>query len=182
MMFDSRVVSLLIITSIVHPIYSSYHYVGCYTQVFYDSYFTSSYMEPTLCFRLCQTPIIYIKDNICRCSGGGLMNYNRKSDKHCSIPCIKLGNRHVRTTNTCGGSDTYSAYAENQFYVRYAHLFDYRIQYASCQLWNASEYYDTLKVEIDESSVKPSLNKLERCAAACFDQNATTTSIGRRYI
>ncbi|CAF3728420.1 unnamed protein product [Rotaria sp. Silwood1] len=135
-------------------------------------------MEPTLCFRLCQTPIIYIKDNICRCSGGGLMNYNRKSDKHCSIPCIKLGNRHVRTTNTCGGSDTYSAYAENQFYVRYAHLFDYRIQYASCQLWNASEYYDTLKVEIDESSVKPSLNKLERCAAACFDQNATTTSIG----
>ncbi|CAF3918278.1 unnamed protein product [Rotaria sp. Silwood1] len=134
-------------------------------------------MEPTLCFRLCETPIIYIQDKICRCSGGGLMDHSRQRDIYCTIPCPAPGNRQVKTTNTCGAKETYSAYAEHQFYTRHAHLFEYRIQFTSCQFWNTSGYYDILQVKIDESFVKSSLTKLERCAAACFDQNATTKSI-----
>ncbi|CAF3849238.1 unnamed protein product, partial [Rotaria sp. Silwood1] len=166
----------------VHPVYSSYRYVGCYTQVFYDSYFISSYMEPKLCFSLCQTPIIYIQHRICRCSGSGLMDYNRQRDKFCNIQCPKPGNRQDKTTNTCGGIKTYSVYVEEQFYTRHAYLLNYQIQFASCELWNSSNYYNTFQVQIDGSSVRSSLNKLERCAAACLDQNATTKSIGRRNI
>ncbi|CAF3311986.1 unnamed protein product [Rotaria sp. Silwood2] len=134
-------------------------------------------MEPTLCFHLCETPTIYIQDKICRCSGGGLMDHSRQRDKFCTILCPAPGNRQAQTDYTCGGKETYSAYAEDQFYTRHAHLFEYRIQFTSCQLWNTSGYYDTLQVKIDESSVKSSLTKLERCAGACFDKNATTKSI-----
>ncbi|CAF1003222.1 unnamed protein product [Rotaria sordida] len=164
--------------SITNTAYSSYYYVGCYTQIFYDTYFTSSYMEPTLCFRLCETSIIYIQDKICRCSGGGLMDHSRQRDIFCTIPCPTPGNRQVKATNnTCGGKETYSAYAEYQFYTRHAHLFEYRIKFTSCQFWNTSGYYDTLLVKIDESSVKSSLTKLDRCAGACLDQKVTTKSI-----
>jgi hypothetical protein len=62
----------IMIISINHSINGSYYYAGCYTQVFHDSFFTSSFMEPTLCFRLCDTPIVYLQATICRCSGGGL--------------------------------------------------------------------------------------------------------------
>ncbi|CAF1051081.1 unnamed protein product [Rotaria sp. Silwood1] len=134
-------------------------------------------MEPTLCFHLCETPIIYIQGSICRCSGGGLMDHSRQRDNFCTTLCPAPGNRQIKTTNTCGGQETYSAYAEYQFYIRHAHLFDYRIQFTSCQFWNTSGYYDTLQVKIHESSVKSSLTKLERCAGACFDRNATTKSI-----
>ncbi|CAF3685928.1 unnamed protein product, partial [Rotaria sp. Silwood1] len=134
-------------------------------------------MEPTLCFSLCQTPIIYIQASICRCSGGGLMDYNRGSDRYCSIPCPKPGNRQVQTINTCGGSEGYSAYVEEHFYTKHAYLFKYQIHFASCQLWKSSGYYDTFQVQIDGSSDKTSLNKMEQCAAACFDQNTTTKSI-----
>ncbi|CAF4977862.1 unnamed protein product, partial [Rotaria sp. Silwood1] len=134
-------------------------------------------MEPTLCFVLCETPFIYIQDEICRCSGGGLMDHNRQRDEYCTIPCRKPDYQQVETVNTCGGKGTYSAYAEENFYTQHAHLFNFRIQFISCELWNASGYYDTIQVEIDKSSVKSPLNILERCAAACLDQNAKTKSI-----
>ncbi|CAF2666066.1 unnamed protein product [Rotaria sp. Silwood2] len=165
-----------------HSVYGSYHYVGCYTQVFYSSYFISSYMEPTLCFLLCETPIIYIQDKICRCSGSSLMDHNRQRNEHCTIRCRKPGDHQARTASACGGRETYSAYAEAKFYTQHAHLFNYRIEFTSCELWNTSGYYDTLQVKIDKSSVKSPLNKLEQCAAACLDQNATTKSIGTRNI
>ncbi|CAF1222466.1 unnamed protein product [Rotaria magnacalcarata] len=155
----------------------AYRYVGCYQQVFYDSYFISSYMEPNLCFRLCETPIIFIQDTVCRCSGGGIMHYDRNADDDCSIQCRKPGDSRVKTTAKCGGERTYSAYAEENFYTRHAHLLDYRIQYSSCQFWNRSDYYDTFQVKTDASSVKSPLNRLERCAATCLDRNSTTTSI-----
>ena len=86
---------------------------GCYTQVFHDSYYTSSFMEPTLCFRLCDTPIIYLQKTVCRCSGGGLMHYNRQNDSHfVATPCTKPVDRSVQSVNTCGGTSTYSAYVQ----------------------------------------------------------------------
>jgi hypothetical protein len=118
-------------------------------------------MEPKLCFLLCQTPIIYIKKEICRCSGGGLMTHNREK---------------------CENQETYSAYAEDKFYTEHAHLFNYQIQFTSCELWNTSGFYDTLQVKIDKSSVKSPLNQLEQCAATCLDRNATTKSIGKGNI
>ncbi|CAM4914645.1 unnamed protein product [Rotaria socialis] len=160
-----------------HAVSGSYRYVGCYQHVFYDSAFTSSYMEPTLCFRLCETPMIYLQNNLCRCAGSGLMDYNRQRDSSCSIPCKAVVDGHVKT-NMCGGRDAYSVYAEEQFYTRHAHLLKYQIKFASCQFWNTSGYYDTVQVEIDESSTNSSLSKLERCAAACLDRNTTTKSIG----
>ena len=178
-MLHSRILSVLIITVMAQSVHGSYRYIGCYQQVFYDSYFESSYMEPTLCFRLCETPIIYIQRSICRCSWSGLMHYSRQRDSYCSIPCPKSGNRDVETKNSCGGSETYSAYAEDHFYSKHAHLLDYRIQFRSCEFWNVSGYYNTFPVKIDESSEKLALNKLERCAAACLDRNKTTQSIGR---
>ncbi|CAF3964194.1 unnamed protein product [Rotaria sordida] len=161
----------------INSVYSSYHYVGCYKQVFYHSYFTSSYMEPTLCFLLCETPIIYIQDTICRCSGGGFMDHNRQQDELCTISCRKPGNTLVKTVNTCGGRETYSVYAEEKFYIQHAHLFNFRIQFTSCEFWNKTGYYNVLQVKIDKLSIKTPLNKLERCAAACLDQNTTTKSI-----
>ncbi|CAF5106072.1 unnamed protein product, partial [Rotaria sp. Silwood1] len=132
MMVDSKIIFLLMMIPVGYSLYGSYHYVGCYTQVFYNTYFESSYMEPTLCFLLCETPIIYIQGSICRCSGGGLMDHNRQSDRHCNKPCIKPGDRTVRIVNTCGGAQTYSAYAEEKFYTQHAHLFNFRIQFTSC--------------------------------------------------
>ena len=178
-MFDLWMFFLLIAISIIHPIYGSYRYAGCYAQVFHDSFFTSSYMEPTLCFRLCNTPIIYLQKTICRCSGGGLMAHNRQNDKICAIPCTKPADRQFKTANTCGGLRTYSAYVEDQFYTRHGHLFSYQIQFLSCELWPISNVYDTFQVKFDDPSVKSSLTKMERCAAACLDQNLTTKSIGR---
>ncbi|CAF1252225.1 unnamed protein product [Rotaria sordida] len=134
-------------------------------------------MEPTLCFRLCDTPIIYIQRSICRCSWGGLMDYSRRRNTYCSTSCPKPGYRKVTTNISCGGSEYYSAYAENQFYTKHAHLFDYRIQFKSCEFRNSSSDFDILQVKIDELSEKLALNKLERCAAACLDQNKTTQSI-----
>ncbi|CAF3973159.1 unnamed protein product [Rotaria sordida] len=134
-------------------------------------------MEPTLCFVLCETPIIYIQHEICRCSGGGLLDHNRQRDEYCTIPCRKPDYHEVKTVNTCGGRGTYSAYTEENFYTQHAHLFNFRIQFASCELWNASGYYDIMQVKIDASSVKYPLNKLERCAATCLDQNAMIKSI-----
>ncbi|CAM2714508.1 unnamed protein product [Rotaria socialis] len=64
-------------------------------------------------------------------------------------------------------AETYTAYTENQF--------------SPCELWNNSGYYDTLHVQIDESSVQSPLNKLERCAVVCLDQNITASSIVRRF-
>ena len=166
------------IFSINQSIYCSYHYVGCYTQVFHDSYFTSSFMEPTLCFRLCDTPIIYLQKTVCRCSGGGLMHYNRQSTALCSIPCTKPVDRSVKTANKCGGTSTYSAYVLDKFYTRHGHLFDYQIHFSSCELWKRDDIYVTYNVTFDPTMTRSSLNKLERCAAACLDQNATTKSIG----
>ncbi|CAF3363218.1 unnamed protein product [Rotaria sp. Silwood2] len=134
-------------------------------------------MEPTLCFILCETPIVYLQGPICRCSGVGLANHNRVTDGFCTIQCRKPGNRNVKTNNTCGGRETYSVYAEEKYYIQYAHLFNFRIQFKSCELWNTSGYYDTLQVKINELYVETQLTKLERCAATCLDQNATTKSI-----
>ncbi|CAF3426307.1 unnamed protein product [Rotaria socialis] len=135
-------------------------------------------MEPNLCFRLCETPIIFIQDTVCRCSGSGLMHYDRHADRYCSTLCRQPGNPQVKTTEKCGGTEMYSLYAEENFYARHAHLLEYRIQYSSCQFWNRSDYYDTSKVNIDGLSTKSPLNRLETCAAACLDRNSTTTSIG----
>jgi hypothetical protein len=173
---------ILIIFAINQSVYCSYHYVGCYTQVFHDSYFTSSFMEPTLCFRLCDTPIIYLQKTVCRCSGGGLMHYNRQSDNVCTIPCTKPVDRSVKSVNTCGGSLTYSAYVQGTFYRRHGHLFVYQIQFSSCESWKNAEVYDTVEVNFNDGITRSSLNRLEKCAAACLDQNATTKSIGRHLI
>jgi hypothetical protein len=178
-MLHSIVLHTLITILIAPSVCGSYRYVGCYQQAFDESYFESSYMEPVLCFRLCETPIIYIQRSICRCSWSGLMDYRRQRDTYCPTPCPKSGYRQVKTNNSCGGEETYSAYAENHFYTKHAHLFAYRIRFRSCEYWNISGYYDTLQVKIDESFGKLALNKLERCAAACLDQNKTTRSIGK---
>lgn len=172
---------LLVVAFHFSTIHCSYHYVGCYTQVFHDSYFTSSFMEPTLCFRLCDTPIVYLQKSICRCSGGGLMHHNRQSDKLCLIPCTKPVDRAVKTANTCGGQQTYSAYVQEKFYSLHGHLFDYKIQFASCELWRSTTAYETYEVQFDPVIARTSLNRLERCAAACLDQNATTKSIGKYF-
>lgn len=158
---------------------SSYQYVGCYTQVFYESFFTSSIMEPTFCFRLCDTPIIYLQKTICRCSGGGLMHHNRKDDQQCSIQCSKPADRLVNTSNTCGGPLTYSAYVENNFYIRHGHLFNYQINFFACELWNKDDVYETFQVS---TAVQSSLNKLERCAAACLDNNTNIKSLGKYFL
>ncbi|CAF4173834.1 unnamed protein product, partial [Rotaria magnacalcarata] len=160
-----------------YAVSGAYRYVGCYQNVFHDSFFVSSYMEPTLCFRLCETPMIYLQGKVCRCAGSGLMGYDRQRDSFCSTPCDIVISGPVKT-NTCGGRGAHSVYAEEQFYTRHAHLLSYNIKFSSCQLWKTSGYYHTVQVEIDESSTNSSLSKLERCAAACLDRNATTKSIG----
>lgn len=115
-------------------------------------------MKPDLCFVLCATPIVYIKDEICPCSVGGLMVHNQEK---------------------CVEDETYSAYVEQNLYTEHGHLFNYQIHFTSCELWNSSGFYDTLQVKINKSSVKSSLNQLEQCAVACLDRNATTKSIGK---
>jgi hypothetical protein len=172
---------LLIIISTSQSISGSYHYGGCYSQVFYDSFFTSSFMEPTLCFRLCDTPIIYLQKTVCRCSGGGLMHHNRQHDNYCLIPCSKAADRQVKTANTCGGSRTYSVYVEEQFYIRHGHLFHYQIQFSSCELWIDLKFYRTLSVKLDEKMIKSSLNKLEQFAATCLDKDTRTKAIGKIF-
>ncbi|CAF0884788.1 unnamed protein product [Adineta ricciae] len=168
---------LLIIFSTYPAIHASYHYVGCYTQVFYDSFFHSSYMEPLLCFRLCDTPIIYLQKTICRCSGGGFMHYNRQNDSSCPIPCPKATDSKHLSNNTCGGSRTYSVYSEQGFYSRHGHLFNYQIKFSSCESWAKQGIYDTIDIKLNELPIISSLNKLEQCAAVCLDRNITTKSI-----
>ena len=172
-------ISLSIIFLLNRPIHCSYQYAGCYTQVFHDSYFTSSFMEPTLCFRLCGTPVIYLQRTICRCSGGGLLHYNRQNNTYCNIPCTKPVDRSAETANTCGGALTYSAYVLNEFYISHGHLFDYQIQFASCELWQESDIYQTYEIRMSDIKIRSSLNRLEKCAAGCLDHNATAKSIGR---
>ncbi|CAF0886021.1 unnamed protein product [Adineta ricciae] len=168
---------LLIIFSTYPAIHASYHYVGCYTQVFYDSFFHSSYMEPLLCFRLCDTPIVYLQKTICRCSGGGFMHYNRQNDDRCLIPCPKtIDSKHL-SNNTCGGLRTYSVYSEQGFYSRHGHLFNYQIKFSSCESWAKQGIYDTIVINLNEQPIISSLNKLEQCAAVCLDRNITTKSI-----
>ncbi|CAF3871152.1 unnamed protein product [Rotaria sordida] len=134
-------------------------------------------MEPTLCFILCETPVIYLQGTICRCSSVGLTDHNRLTDDHCTIPCIKPGNHRIKTINTCGGRKKYSAYAEENYYIQYADLLNFRIQLKSCELWNTSDYYDTVQVKINESSFQTKLTTLERCAFVCLKHNARTKSI-----
>lgn len=170
---------ILIIFSINHSIECSYHYVGCYTQVFHDTYFSSSFMEPTLCFRLCDTPIIYLQKTICRCSGGGLMHHNRQRDELCKFPCTKPVDRIIQSKNTCGGTQTYSAYVQDKFYTQHGHLFTYQIHFSSCES-GFDEVYETYEANFTNTIIKSSLNQLEKCAAACLDQNATTKSLGKK--
>jgi hypothetical protein len=85
----------------------------------------------------------------------------------------------VDTKNTCGGSLTYSAYVQEKFYSVHGHLFDYKILFSSCELWKTPDIYETYEAKFDNIVTKSSLNKLEKCAAACLDQNATTKSIGK---
>ncbi len=179
-MSKSWMILFFVIISISQSIDGSYHYVGCYTQVFYESFFSSSFMEPTLCFRLCDTPIIYLQKTICRCSGGGLMHHNKQADKYCTIPCTKPADRQVKTANTCGGQLTYSAYVENDFYIQHGHLFNYQIYFFACELWKTNDVYETIKVNLDSIVATSSLNKMERCTAACLDKNMTTKSIGKK--
>ncbi|CAF4228211.1 unnamed protein product, partial [Rotaria sordida] len=134
-------------------------------------------MEPTLCFILCETPVIYLQGTICRCSSVGLTDHNRVSDNLCKTSCEISNNDQVVTTNTCGGKETYSVYAEENYYIQQADLFNFQIQLKSCELWNTSDYYDTVQVKINESSFQTQLTKLERCANTCLNQNVTTESI-----
>ncbi|CAF1131284.1 unnamed protein product [Rotaria sordida] len=136
-------------------------------------------MEPTLCFRLCDTPIIYLQSTVCRCSGGGLMHYKRQIDELCKLPCTKPVDRSIKSSNTCGGSLTYSAYVQDKFFIKHGHLFDYQIHFSSCELWTNPDVYDTSEIQLSNIIERSSLNKLEQCAAACLDQNATTKSIGK---
>lgn len=175
----STLVSFLIIATTFYSVQSRYHYAGCYEQDFHDNSFESSYMEPELCFHLCQTPIVYIKNSVCRCAWGGLMDYGRQRDSRCTTLCPTAGDRETKTNNTCGGFYTYSAYVEDQFYTRYAKLLDYKIVFRSCELWNSTDYYDMFNITFDNSSGTLGLNRLERCAAACIEQNETIKSIGK---
>ncbi|UJR31253.1 hypothetical protein I4U23_018755 [Adineta vaga] len=168
---------ILFIFSINQSVFCSYRNAGCFTQVFHDSYFTSSFMEPTLCFRLCDTPIIYLQKTVCRCSGGGLTDQNRQIAKACTYPCTQPVDRSVKTSNKCGGPSAYSAYVQEKFYSTHGHLFDYQIKFSSCETWRKSDVYDTSEIILSSITVRSSLNKLEQCAAACLDQNATTKSI-----
>ncbi len=177
---SSMILFFIMIISLNHLIDSSYNYAGCFTQVFHESFFTSSFMEPTLCFRLCDTPIIYLQKTICRCSGGGLMHYNRQPDSYCSIRCTKPADRQAKTENTCGGLRTYSAYVEENFYIRHGHLFNYQINFFSCELWKDSDVYEKFSVKLNQTIIRSSLNKIELCAAECLDQNMTTKSIGNK--
>ena len=181
-MLDSKMISLLILISMAYLVSGSYRYVGCYRRIFYNNYHFSSYMEPTLCFLLCKTPIIYISGQICRCSGIGPTDHYRQEDRLCTMSCRKPGTNDINTVLTCGGEGTYSAYAEENFYTKHALLFNYQIVFTSCELWNTSNYYDILQVNIDKSSAKSPLNILERCATVCLDQNPAIKSIGRRNI
>ncbi|CAF3088507.1 unnamed protein product [Rotaria socialis] len=135
-------------------------------------------MEPTLCFRLCDTPVIYLQSTVCRCAGGGLMHYSRQNDDLCKIPCAKPVDRSVKSLNTCGGLSTYSAYVEDNFFTRHGHLFDYQIKFSACELWKISDIYDIEQITLPDVVARSSLNRLERCAAACLDKNVTTKSIG----
>ncbi|CAF1216284.1 unnamed protein product [Didymodactylos carnosus] len=47
-------------------------YGGCFTQVSKDTYFQSSLMTPELCFQLCDTPLVYLQNTVCRCRGAAL--------------------------------------------------------------------------------------------------------------
>ena len=174
----SWIISLLVALCTHQSVDGSYQYVGCYTQVFHDSFFRSSLMEPILCFRLCDTPIIYLKGTVCRCSGGGLMHHNRQDNSHCWISCPKIAARQGQKVDTCGGSGTYSAYVEQAFYGRHGHLFNYQIEFFSCESWTERKVYDTEIVDFSELMIISSVNRLERCAAACLDRNTTTKAIG----
>lgn len=174
---------IFIITFVLHQsiIHCSYRYAGCFTQVFYDSLFTSSYMEPTLCFRLCDTPIVYLQKTICRCSGAGLMHHDRQEDKFCSYRCSTVANRRGETNNTCGGQQTYSAYIQHEYFLRHRHLFNHQIDFFACELWNKTNIYDTIEIDFDDiTTTDMLLHKMEQCAAACLDRNVTTKSIGKK--
>ncbi|CAF0850846.1 unnamed protein product [Adineta ricciae] len=134
-------------------------------------------MDPKLCFLLCGTPIIYIQKSICRCSWSDLMDQSKTSDSHCQTHCWRSGYYESDTNGSCGGEKTYSAFAENQFYLKHGHLLDFQLKFRSCELWNTSSNLNPLPIEIDELSDKPSSNKLERCAAACLDQYRKVQSI-----
>jgi hypothetical protein len=90
------------------------------------------------------------------------MHHNKQADKYCTIPCTKPADRQVKTANTCGGQLTYSAYVEDDFYIRHGHLFNYQIYFFACELWKTNDVYETIK------------------AAACLDKNMTTKSIGKK--
>ena len=169
---------LLIIFSTYPATHATYNYVGCYTQVFYDTFFHSSYMEPKLCFRLCDTPIIYLQKTICRCSGSGFMHHNRQNNDQCFIPCPKASGAKHPSNDSCGGSRTYSVYSEVDFYSRHGHLFNFQIRFSSCESWAKQDIYDTIVINLNQLPIISSLNKLEQCAAVCLDQNITTKSIG----
>jgi hypothetical protein len=109
------------------------------------------------------------------------MHHNRQNNSYCTIPCTKPADRQVKTANTCGGARTYSAYIEEQFYTRHGHLFNYQIQFKSCELWNDSSIYDKYSIKLGENTIESSLNKIEQCAATCLDQNATTKLIGKVF-
>ena len=172
-------VLLLMMIFMEQPTDSSYIYAGCYTHAFHDTFFTSSFMEPTLCFRLCETPIMYLQGTVCRCSGAGVMHAGRQNDSLCNIPCTKPVDRGVNTANTCGGTLAYSVYVKEHFYSLYGHLINYQINFASCELWNDSTVVEAYSVRYDKIVNHSSLNRLERCAAACLDQDSSTISIGK---
>ena len=135
-------------------------------------------MEPTLCFRMCDTPIIYLQKTVCRCSGAGLLHSGRQSDSVCVIPCAKPVERKEKRVNTCGGSLTYSAYIQDNFYETHGHLFDYQIQYRSCEARANDSNHEAIIVPTNKNLARSSLNRLERCAASCLDQNSTVRLIG----
>ena len=109
------------------------------------------------------------------------MDKSRLIDKMCSWPCTKPVDRAVNTFNTCGGPSAYSVYVQEKFYSLHGHLFNYRIDFSTCELWKSSDVYDTQAIRLTGITVRSSLNKLEQCAAACLDNNATTRSIGMIY-
>ncbi|UJR19627.1 hypothetical protein I4U23_022761 [Adineta vaga] len=156
-MVYSRILSTLLIIILAVAAHGSYNYVGCYMRVSYNDYFETS---------------------ICRCSRSGLMDQSRQQNSDCSISCPKLGHSELKTNISCGGSGTYSAYAESKLYAKHFHLFDYKIQFRLCEFWDSSAGSGVFQVKIDGFSEKLALNKLERCAAACFDQTKTVQSIG----
>ncbi|CAF1346534.1 unnamed protein product, partial [Didymodactylos carnosus] len=112
--------------------------------------------------------------------GPSIMHNGRQSQKLCKYPCpglLRDDSSSVKYSGrmnniTCGGVETYSVYIEQSYHLKHGHLLHYQIEFSSCQKWQTIGGYEMSIIDIPKSG--SDLNTVERCAALCLDQNATT--------